>query len=149
MIEFRLPSLGAEMDEGTLLEWKVKPGDVVHKGDVVAVVDTSKSAIDVEIWTEGTIHELVLEPQRKVPVGTLMARLLEPGESVEHAEAEMRGLPAGVVSAGAVSAGVVSAGSPPPLLPRLLGPALPLPRRHRGSACRPRRGRGRRRSGSS
>lgn len=94
MIEFRLPSLGAEMDEGTLLEWKVKAGDVVRKGDVVAVVDTSKSAIDVEIWNEGTIYELVLEPQRKVPVGTLMARLLEPGETVEHAEAEKRRLQA-------------------------------------------------------
>jgi pyruvate dehydrogenase E2 component (dihydrolipoyllysine-residue acetyltransferase) len=94
MIEFRLPSLGAEMDEGTLLEWKVKTGDVVHKGDVVAVVDTSKSAIDVEIWNEGTIYELVLEPLRKVPVGTLMARLLEPGETVEHAEAEKQRLQA-------------------------------------------------------
>ncbi|MGA8034304.1 MAG: biotin/lipoyl-containing protein, partial [Casimicrobiaceae bacterium] len=94
MIEFRLPSLGAEMDEGTLLEWKVEIGDVVRKGDVVAVVDTSKSAIDVEIWNEGTIYELVLEPLRKVPVGTLMARLLEPGETVEHAEAEKRRLQA-------------------------------------------------------
>ena len=92
MIEFRLPSLGADMDEGTLLEWKVKPGDVVRKGDIVAVVDTSKSAIDVEIWNEGTVYELALEPQRKVPVGTVMARLLEPGESVEHAEAQKRRL---------------------------------------------------------
>ena len=56
MIRFELPSLGADMDEGTLLEWKVKPGDHVRKGDVVAVVDTSKSAIDVEIWDEGTVY---------------------------------------------------------------------------------------------
>ena len=85
MIEFKLPSLGAEMDEGTLLEWKVKPGDAVHKGDVVAVVDTSKSAIDVEIWQEGTVYELLLDLHQKVPVGTVMARLLEPGETREHA----------------------------------------------------------------
>ena len=90
MIEFRLPSLGAEMDEGTLLEWKVKPGDRVRKGDVIAVVDTSKSAIDVEIWDEGTIYELVLGVQETVPVGTVMARLLEPGETPEHAEEEKR-----------------------------------------------------------
>ncbi len=79
MFEFRLPSLGAEMDEGTLLQWKVKPGDVVHKGDVVAVVDTSKSAIDVEIWQEGTVWELALQLNEKVPVGTVMVRLLDPG----------------------------------------------------------------------
>ena len=90
MIEFKLPSLGAEMDEGTLLEWKVKPGEHVRKGDVVAVVDTSKSAIDVEIWDEGTIYELVLGVQETVPVGTVMARLLEPGETPEHAEEEKR-----------------------------------------------------------
>jgi len=90
MIEFKLPSLGAEMDEGTLLEWKVKPGDPVRKGDVVAVVDTSKSAIDVEIWDEGTIYELVLGLHETVPVGTVMARLLEPGETPEHAEEEKR-----------------------------------------------------------
>jgi pyruvate dehydrogenase E2 component (dihydrolipoamide acetyltransferase) len=90
MIEFKLPSLGAEMDEGTLIEWKVRPGDAVKKGDVVAVVDTSKSAIDVEIWTEGTVYELLLGPHDKVPVGTVIARLLEPGETREHAEAQKR-----------------------------------------------------------
>ena len=40
MIEFKLPSLGADMDEGTLLEWKVGVGDTVKKGQVIAVVDT-------------------------------------------------------------------------------------------------------------
>jgi pyruvate dehydrogenase E2 component (dihydrolipoamide acetyltransferase) len=74
------------MDEGTLLEWKVKAGDRVKKGDVVAVIDTSKSAIDVEIWEEGTIYELVHQPKETLPVGTVIARLLEPGETVEHAE---------------------------------------------------------------
>ena len=53
MIEFKLPSLGADMDEGKLLEWKVKPGDAVKKGDVVAVVDTTKAAVEVEILAGG------------------------------------------------------------------------------------------------
>ena len=48
MAEFRMPSLGADMDEGTLLEGLVKPGDQVHKGDIVAVVDTAKAAVEVE-----------------------------------------------------------------------------------------------------
>ena len=43
MIEFKLPSLGADMDEGTLLEWLLKPGDEVKKGQIVAIVDTSKA----------------------------------------------------------------------------------------------------------
>ncbi|MBA3059823.1 MAG: 2-oxo acid dehydrogenase subunit E2 [Gammaproteobacteria bacterium] len=80
MIEFKLPSLGADMDEGTLLEWRVKPGDAVKRGQVVAVVDTSKAAVDVEIWHDGVVHELLVAVDEKVPVDTVLATLLAPGE---------------------------------------------------------------------
>jgi all-trans-retinol 13,14-reductase len=56
MIEFKLPSLGADMDEGKLLEWKVRPGDKVKRGDLVAVVETPKAAVDVEIWQDGVVR---------------------------------------------------------------------------------------------
>ena len=75
MIEFKLPSLGADMDQGTLLEWKVSPGDTVKKGQVVAVVDTSKAAVDVEIWVDGVVRELRVHPGETVPVGTVLATL--------------------------------------------------------------------------
>lgn len=80
MIEFKLPSLGADMDEGTLLTWQIKPGDTVKRGQVVAVVDTSKAAVDVEIWHDGVVVKLLVQPGEKVPVGTVLATLLEPGE---------------------------------------------------------------------
>jgi pyruvate dehydrogenase E2 component (dihydrolipoamide acetyltransferase) len=80
MIEFKLPSLGADMDEGTLLTWHVKPGDQVKRGQVVAVVDTTKAAVDVEIWNDGVLFELRVQPGQKVPVGTVLATLLAPGE---------------------------------------------------------------------
>lgn len=80
MFEFKLPSLGADMDEGTLLEWKVAPGDSVHKGQIVAVVDTSKAAIDIEIWQDGTVQELRVQPGTKVPVGAVLAMMRAPGE---------------------------------------------------------------------
>lgn len=80
MIDFKLPSLGADMDEGKLLEWKVKVGDKVKRGDVVAVVDTSKAAVEVEIWNDGVVQELLVEPGKTVPVGTIMARLSGAGE---------------------------------------------------------------------
>jgi len=81
MIRFELPSLGADMDEGTLLEWHIKPGDAVKRGQVVAVVDTSKAAVDVEIWHDGVVAELLVQPGQKIPVGTVLATLLEAGES--------------------------------------------------------------------
>ncbi|MBP5998358.1 MAG: 2-oxo acid dehydrogenase subunit E2 [Azonexus sp.] len=80
MLEFKLPSIGSDMDEGKLLEWKIKPGDRVRKGQVVAIVDTSKAAVDVEIWFDGTVHELLIEPGATIPVGTVLVTLLAPGE---------------------------------------------------------------------
>ncbi len=75
MAQFRMPSLGADMEEGTVLEWLVKPGDVVRKGDIVAVVDTAKAAVEVETFTEGVVEELLVDVGTKVPVGTPLARI--------------------------------------------------------------------------
>jgi len=87
MIEFKLPSLGADMDEGKLVQWNVSPGQAVKKGDIVAVVDTTKAAVDVEIWFEGTVHTLLTEIGQTIPVGTPMALLLAPGEAAPTADA--------------------------------------------------------------
>lgn len=73
-----MPALGADMDEGTVLEWRVKPGDQVRKGDIIAVIDTAKSAIEVESFHTGTIERLVIEPGETVPVGTVLALIAEP-----------------------------------------------------------------------
>lgn len=116
MIEFKLPSLGADMDEGTLLEWRVKPGQRVERGQVVAVVDTAKAAVDVECWHAGEVFELLIEPGSKVPVGTPIATLLEPGESAASARRMARSaapaaLPA-TPAAAAAAAGPVAAAMP-------------------------------------
>ncbi len=88
MIEFKLPSLGADMTEGKLLAWHVKPGDSVQRGQVVAVVDTSKAAIDVEIWSDGVVQELLVPVGDKVPVGTVLATLRVPGDAPPDATAK-------------------------------------------------------------
>jgi pyruvate dehydrogenase E2 component (dihydrolipoamide acetyltransferase) len=93
MIEFKLPSLGADMTEGKLLAWHVQPGDHVQRGQVVAVVDTSKAAIDVEIWNEGVVHELRVPVGDKVPVGTVLATLLAPGEVAPEVRPEVSATP--------------------------------------------------------
>jgi len=80
MYEFRMPSLGADMEAGTLVEWLIKPGDEVQRGQVVAVVETQKGAVDVEIWEAGTVNQLVVETGKKVPVGELLALLRTAGE---------------------------------------------------------------------
>jgi pyruvate dehydrogenase E2 component (dihydrolipoamide acetyltransferase) len=79
MIEFKMPSLGADMEAGTLVEWLVKPGAAVKRGDIIAVVDTQKGLIDIEVFDEGIISEILVKENEKVPVGTLMA-LIATGE---------------------------------------------------------------------
>jgi pyruvate dehydrogenase E2 component (dihydrolipoamide acetyltransferase) len=83
MPEFRMPSLGADMEEGTLLEWQVKPGDEVHRGDIVATVDTSKAEIEIEIFDDGVIEEIVVPEGRKVPVGAVLAHVRTAGAAPE------------------------------------------------------------------
>ncbi len=68
-----MPSLGADMDEGTLVEWLVAEGAEVARGDVVAVVETSKSTIEVECFESGTVTEFLVEPGTTVAVGTPLA----------------------------------------------------------------------------
>ena len=48
MAEFRMPSLGADMTEGTIVAWNRKPGEAVKRGDIVAVVGTEKAITMVE-----------------------------------------------------------------------------------------------------
>lgn len=92
MIEFRMPSLGADMEAGTLREWLVKPGDTVRRGDIIAVVETQKGLIEIEIFQEGKIESILLKVDDKVPVGTVMALINPSGkEPVKEPETKMKG----------------------------------------------------------
>jgi pyruvate dehydrogenase E2 component (dihydrolipoamide acetyltransferase) len=75
MGDFRMPSLGADMEEGTVIEWRVQPGDAVRRGDVVAVIDTEKADIDAEVFEDGEVAELLVGIGETVPVGTVLARI--------------------------------------------------------------------------
>jgi pyruvate dehydrogenase E2 component (dihydrolipoamide acetyltransferase) len=88
MYEFFMPSLGADMEAGTLVEWLVKPGDKVKRGQVVAVVETQKGAIDVEMWESGVVEQLVVEAGKKAPVGELLAIIRTEGKTAVSASME-------------------------------------------------------------
>jgi len=78
---FSMPSLGADMEAGKLVEWLVKPGDTVSRGDIVAVVETQKGAIEIEIFEDGRIHELSAKLGAELPVGAPLAVILGDGEA--------------------------------------------------------------------
>ena len=80
MAEFTMPSLGADMEAGTLVAWLKKPGEAVTKGDIVAEVETDKGIIEVESFLTGVLERTLVEPMTKVPVGTVLAIIREEGK---------------------------------------------------------------------
>jgi pyruvate dehydrogenase E2 component (dihydrolipoamide acetyltransferase) len=131
MAEFRMPVLGADMDEGTLVEWLVKPGDQIHKGDIIAVVDTAKSAIEVESFHTGTVAELITPVGETVPVGTVLATIAEAGQEVKPGEPAAAGEPAVAVGP------AVAAGGKPPAAVAGEAAAEQVPKGKRGPARKP------------
>lgn len=83
-IEFLMPRLGADMTEAKLVAWKVKPGESIERGAVIAEVDTAKGVIDVECFLPGNVAELVAQAGVTYPVGAVLARITT-SESVETA----------------------------------------------------------------
>jgi pyruvate dehydrogenase E2 component (dihydrolipoamide acetyltransferase) len=82
MAEFRMPSLGADMEAGTLVAWRTKAGAPIKRGDIIAEVETDKGLIEIECFETGVVEKLVIEPGTKVPVGALMAVIKTGEESV-------------------------------------------------------------------
>lgn len=63
------------MEHGKVVEWLVKPGDYIHKGDLVAAVDTDKTVMDIESFQEGVVAEFLVDIGDTVDVGTPIARI--------------------------------------------------------------------------
>ena len=125
MADFLMPSLGADMEHGKIVEWLVKPGDYVRRGDLVAVVDTDKTVMDVESFQEGVVAELLVDLGETVPIGTPLARITQTPAEVG---VPLREAPAPPVRAGAgagapagAAAGAVTSqaavGDAPPIAP--------------------------------
>ncbi|HEU0076050.1 MAG TPA: lipoyl domain-containing protein, partial [Longimicrobiaceae bacterium] len=70
-----MPSLGPDMEAGTLVQWRIKPGDAVKRGDIVALVDTDTGSSDVEIFSDGVVDRLLVPEGTHVAVGTVLAQL--------------------------------------------------------------------------
>jgi pyruvate dehydrogenase E2 component (dihydrolipoamide acetyltransferase) len=110
MAEFRMPSLGADMESAVLTEWLVKPNDAVKRGQVVATVETAKGIIDIEIFEDGAIEALLASPGQVVPVGGVLASYRAAGAPAAAAEdGERRATP----TAGAEQLAAPGAIAPP------------------------------------
>jgi pyruvate dehydrogenase E2 component (dihydrolipoamide acetyltransferase) len=128
--DYAMPSLGADMDEGRVIEWRVAPGDAVHRGDLIAVVETEKSDIDIEIWHDGIVEEFLVDIGQLVDVGTPIVRLGRVGADAPAPAAARPDASSPPVSAPVPAPVPVPAPAPAPApAPGDRVPASPLARR--------------------
>jgi pyruvate dehydrogenase E2 component (dihydrolipoamide acetyltransferase) len=80
-----MPSLGADMEKGTVVEWLKKPGDRIARGEVVAVVETQKGAFEVEVFEDGVLREILVSIGTEAPVGAVLARITPAGAAPKPA----------------------------------------------------------------
>lgn len=73
MTKFVMPSLGSDMEDGTLIEQLISPGEPVKRGDIIAAVETQKGAIEIEVFEDGFLDKWLVPLGTKVPVGTPIA----------------------------------------------------------------------------
>ncbi|PPL14536.1 hypothetical protein UN63_15420, partial [Oceanisphaera arctica] len=77
----KMPSFGSDMAKGMVAEWRVKPGDTVHRGDVIATIETMKGLIDLEVFDEGVVEALLAPVGQQRQVGEPIAHLRLAGEA--------------------------------------------------------------------
>ncbi|MCD6727826.1 MAG: E3 binding domain-containing protein, partial [Solirubrobacteraceae bacterium] len=78
MTEIVMPRLSDSMEEGTIVRWLKAHGDRVERGDELAEIETDKATMAYESDAAGVLEILAREGDT-LPIGTVIARLGEPG----------------------------------------------------------------------
>jgi pyruvate dehydrogenase E2 component (dihydrolipoamide acetyltransferase) len=91
MADFTMPRLGADMEEATLVQWRVQPGDPIRRGQVIADVDTTKGVIEIECFDSGVVDKLVAREGETLPVGAVLAVIQSDAKEAATTEADSPG----------------------------------------------------------
>ena len=77
MKQILMPKLGLTMEQGTIINWFIKPGDSFKEGDVIAEVETDKVTSDVTALFSGKLTQIIAEVDEEVQVGSPIAEAEE------------------------------------------------------------------------
>jgi len=72
-----MPKLGMTMKDGTVLEWRARPGDAVAKGQIVLLIESEKTEVEIEAPVTGVLRHVYVEPETLVPCGSFLAAITE------------------------------------------------------------------------
>jgi pyruvate dehydrogenase E2 component (dihydrolipoamide acetyltransferase) len=73
MPDVLMPRLSDTMTEGVLSEWRKGEGDPVHRGDVLAEIETDKATMELEAYDDGVLERHLVAPGTTVPIGQPIA----------------------------------------------------------------------------
>src|SRR5258708_25848524 len=120
-----MPQMGYDMTEGTVVRWVKKVGDRVHRGDIVAEIETDKATVEIEAFESGTLLRTIAEPGQTIPVGQPIATLGDVGEALPEVPPTKAPAPAATPApaTGPPPAPAASA----PLAPAAVRPVAPAP----------------------
>jgi pyruvate dehydrogenase E2 component (dihydrolipoamide acetyltransferase) len=94
-----MPKTGMAMEEGVILEWKTKVGDKVARGDIVALIETDKSTMELESDYDGEILAILGQAGETIPVTKVIAWVGQHGEPVPVSSAGEPGAKAELTAA--------------------------------------------------
>ena len=80
--EVIVPKVDMVMETGTFVEWLIKEGGHVNKGDALFVISTDKAAIEVESPADGILAGATAKINDVIPVTEVIGYILEPGEAL-------------------------------------------------------------------
>ncbi|MCP5041214.1 MAG: hypothetical protein GY944_09300, partial [bacterium] len=82
-----MPSLGMTMEEGTVIEWPLSVGDAVASGDIILIIESEKTEVEIEAPATGFFRHVYIEEGETVPCGTLLAALTQTADEPFDAKA--------------------------------------------------------------
>ncbi|MCX8071794.1 MAG: 2-oxo acid dehydrogenase subunit E2 [Candidatus Binatia bacterium] len=136
-IEIRMPKLSDTMEEGTILRWYKRVGEMVQRGEVIAEVETDKADMEVEAEASGIVREIRVPEGESAPVGAVLAILEEVQAGVQTAAPTRESAPPPVREPTAAPRGEAAAVGKTAAKPaaKPAGPAAePAPERRTGAA---------------
>ena len=78
-VEVIMPRLDPEMREGRIVEWLKKEGDMVRKGEIIAIIETEKATAEIEAPESGVLSKILVKEGEVVPVGSKIAIIVKTG----------------------------------------------------------------------
>ena len=82
--ELKMPQMGYDMEEGTVVRWLKEEGSAVNRNEAVAEIETDKAIVEFESDSEGVLLKIIAPEGTVVPVGQTIAVIGDEGEETDN-----------------------------------------------------------------